>query len=99
LPVFATVMQIRGHRTVGVAHCRKTRLTITPMSWVQTSGDMICCCHDGWDFDYQVQTAATAPERGYVSDNRKHPSPNEWFCQKPALFPVFRYIWSFAIDI
>ena len=41
------------------------------------------------------KNAVSAPERGLCEWQQKTPpSPNEWFWQMPALFPVFRYISS-----
>jgi hypothetical protein len=59
LPIIATVRQARHHRTVDLAHCRKTSLTATTVSQVQTSSGLVCCCHAGWVFEYQAQNTVS----------------------------------------
>jgi hypothetical protein len=101
LPIIATVRQARYHRIVDVAHCRKTSLTVTTVSQVQTSDSLVCCSHAGWVFEYQAQNAVSDRKGGYLSGNRKHTHPilNEWFSQMPALFSLLRYISNVSIDI
>ena len=64
-------------------------------------GVRACCCHGGWEFEYQNPDMLCQPLEGRLCEWQQKipPSSNEWFWQMPTLFPVLRYISNVDIDI